>query len=75
MKDIDDFAVFVRDTIGLPVTAEDMRRDLDQVSGWDSIHLLWLVTALERDHGRTVSVPDVVKAATLAEIYELAVAG
>lgn len=73
MRTIDDFLTLVRDELGLPVGHDDAYRDLDQVPGWDSIHLLWLCTALERATGRPVSLPDVLHASSLAGIYELAV--
>jgi acyl carrier protein len=70
---IDDFLTIVRDELGLPVEADDAARSLDQIPGWDSMHLLWLCTALERETGRTISLPDVLRAPSLAGIYELAV--
>ncbi|HEY3478397.1 MAG TPA: acyl carrier protein [Streptomyces sp.] len=72
---IDDFTALVRDELGLPLTDADIGRKLDDLPGWDSMHLLWLITALERSFGRTLSFPRVLEATTLEEIYELAVAG
>jgi acyl carrier protein len=73
VNDIDDFVVLLRDEIGLPVTAEDTTRALDDVPGWDSMHLLTLLTLLERRTGQRISLPDVLQAGTLERIYELAV--
>lgn len=67
--------VLVRDEIGLPVGAEDAALPLDRVPGWDSMHLLTLLTALERETGRSISLPDVLEAGNLQEIYRVAVAG
>jgi acyl carrier protein len=74
MNGIDDFIRLVQDELGLPVTAEHADRALDQVPGWDSVHLLWLLTALERSTGRRVSLPAVLEAGSLADIYALAAA-
>lgn len=71
---IDDFAVFVRDEIGLDVTSEDVGKSFDELPGWDSVHLLGLLTALERTTGRPLSLPDLLDAASLQQIYTIAVA-
>jgi acyl carrier protein len=71
VNSIEDLLDVVRDQLGLPVTAEDAHRFLDEIPGWDSVHLLWLMATLEKQTGRTVSMPDVLEAATLAEIYEV----
>ncbi|GHI97930.1 MULTISPECIES: phosphopantetheine-binding protein [Streptomyces] len=73
MTTIDDFLVLVRHEIGLPVGPEHADVPLDQVPGWDSMHLLALLTALERQTGRSISLPDVLEAESLHEIHELAV--
>jgi len=71
---IDDFVGLVRDELGLPVTAETVALTFDQLEGWDSVHLLTLLTVLERETGRRISLPDVLEAASLAHVYGLAVA-
>jgi acyl carrier protein len=73
VNNIDDFLVLVRDGLGLPVTADDATRRLDEVPGWDSVHLLWLLTALEREAGLQVSLPALLEAASLEDIYLAAV--
>lgn len=73
MTTIDDFLVLVRDEIGLPVRPEDADLPFDQVPGWDSIHLLSLLTALERQTGRPISLPDVLEATNLREIHHVVV--
>ncbi|WP_327292745.1 acyl carrier protein [Streptomyces sp. NBC_01198] len=75
MNDIDEFLTLVRDEIGLPVTSAHAAVDLDQVPGWDSVHLLSLLAVLERETGRRVPLPAVLEAPTLGDIYTLAVGG
>lgn len=75
MNTIDDFIALLRDDLGLPVTARDVPLRLDQVAGWDSVHLLSLLTLLERRTGRSLSLSNALEATTLEEIYGLAVAG
>jgi acyl carrier protein len=70
---IDDFLVLVRDELGLTVGPEHADLPLDQVPEWDSMHLLALLTALERETGRSISLPDVLEAKSLREIHEVAV--
>lgn len=73
MNGIDDFVAILRDELGMTVTREDLDKHLDQVTDWDSAHLVELVTVLERDTGHSVSLPDALTASSLAEIYEVAV--
>jgi acyl carrier protein len=75
VNDIDDFVTLVRDEIGLPVTAAHTALELDQVPGWDSVHLLSLLAVLERETGRRIPLPAVLEAPTLGHIYTLAVDG
>lgn len=74
MNTIDDLVVLIRDELGLPVSVQDAERPLDEIAGWDSVHLLWLTAALERRTGRSVSIPDLLEAGTLGGIYRVAVA-
>ncbi|MFV2176862.1 acyl carrier protein [Actinomadura sp. LOL_016] len=75
MTTIDDFVALVRDHLGLPVTAKDAERTLDQIPGWDSMYLLWLLTTIERETGRSVPLPDLLQASSLHEMYLLVVDG
>lgn len=75
MNGIDEFVTLLRDELGMAVTREDLGKHLDQVTDWDSVHLLELLTVLERDSGRSISLPHLMTASSLAEIYELTVAG
>jgi acyl carrier protein len=71
---IGDFVALVRDELGMPITVDDIDRELNGLPGWDSMHLLWLVTLLEKRTGRAVSVIDLLEAPNLAHIYDLATA-
>lgn len=70
---VEEFVALVRDELGLPVKVADLDRSLDTVDGWDSVLLLSLCTALERATGRQLSLPEVLEANTLADIYAVAV--
>jgi acyl carrier protein len=70
---IDDLITLVRDELGLDVTSEDVSRGLDQVTGWDSVHLLAVATAIEQQTGRRLSLPDLLAASSLADIHAVAV--
>jgi acyl carrier protein len=70
---IGEFVALVQDEIGLPVTEADVDRALDQVTGWDSVHLLTLLTTLERVTGRSISLPDVLSAPSLGSIHAVVV--
>ena len=73
MNSLDDFIALVQDELGLPVTAQDADRSFDQLSGWDSVYLLALLAALERRTGRSISLPDVLEASSLEDLYVVAV--
>jgi acyl carrier protein len=75
MKDLEEFIALIREEVGLPVTAADADRALHDLHGWDSIHLLWLVTVLEERTGRSVSLIDLLEAPSLASIYDLVAVG
>ncbi|MEN3362551.1 MAG: hypothetical protein V7637_6533 [Mycobacteriales bacterium] len=72
MDSIDDFVTLVREEIGLPVDPADLDRHFDEIPGWDSVHLLRLLTALEKKTGRRISLPAVLEASSLESIYTLA---
>ena len=74
MDGFEDFVALVQDEIGLPVTVELARDTLDRIPGWDSVRLLWLITAMERVTGRQVSLPDALMATSLEDIYLLGAA-
>lgn len=69
---LDSFLRLVRDDLGLelevPGAAEIRLADLPR---WDSVYLLRLVTLLEEETGRRVSVRRVLEAHSLGEIYAL----
>jgi aryl carrier-like protein len=72
MIGIEEFADLVRDEMGLPVTAGDLALGFDELPGWDSVHLLSLLTLLERATGSAVSLADVLEAPSLEAVYKLA---
>jgi acyl carrier protein len=74
MNTIDDFLTLLRDEMGLPVSVQDTSLHLDEVDCWDSVHLLFLLTILERRTGRPMPFVDVLEAQSLNDIYALAVA-
>ncbi|MBT2505640.1 acyl carrier protein [Streptomyces sp. ISL-98] len=75
MNDLEDFIALVRDELGVPVAVEDAGRALHDLPGWDSLHLLRLVTVLEARTGRSINVIDLLEAPSLEFIYGLAATG
>lgn len=75
MNSLEEFIALVRDELGLPLTVQDADRALHELPGWDSIHLLFLVTVLENRTGRSISVIDLFDAPNLEFIYGLATTG
>ncbi|MEW1693763.1 acyl carrier protein [Streptomyces sp. NPDC091265] len=75
MTTINDLLDLLRDELGLPIGPGDAALRLEQIPGWDSVHLLWLVTTLEQRTGNRLSLPDFLDAPTLGEIHRLATTG
>lgn len=73
MNTIDDFLALVETELGLGVTPEQATHSFDDLPGWDSVHVLSLISAVERETGHSISLARVLEASNLAEIYALAV--
>jgi acyl carrier protein len=71
MNNIDDFVALVQAEVGLLVEPDDLGRSFDELPGWDSLLLLQLLTALEQQTGRRISLPTILKASTLNDVYAL----
>ncbi|HEY7147224.1 MAG TPA: acyl carrier protein [Streptosporangiaceae bacterium] len=74
VNSVGDLVTLVRDELGLPATAESADLRLDQIEGWDSVHMLSLITVIERRTGCSLALADVLSAQSLHEIYELTAA-
>jgi acyl carrier protein len=72
MNSLEDFITILRDDLGLDITVEDAGKDLDQIADWDSVHLIELLSLLERETGHPVALPGLLGASSLTEMYELA---
>lgn len=72
MSSTGEFVALVRDELGLQLTEEDLERSFHELPGWDSMHLLWLVTILEQRTGRRISVVDLLEAPNLEYVHRLA---
>ncbi|MEY9870878.1 acyl carrier protein [Streptacidiphilus sp. MAP12-33] len=68
----DDYVNLLRDLVGFPVSPDELDTPFDMLNGWDSVHLLKLVTAIERESGVRLAVARVLEAQTLNEIFGLA---
>ncbi|MYS43666.1 acyl carrier protein [Streptomyces sp. SID5998] len=66
-----DFAGLVRDELGIDIDETELDRPFDALEGWDSVHLLTLLSLLEKETGAPLSLPDFLDARSLASIYEL----
>ncbi|MEU7068822.1 MULTISPECIES: phosphopantetheine-binding protein [Streptomyces] len=66
----EDFIHLVRDELDLPLGVDDLSADFDHVVSWDSMHMLRLVTAVERETGTRVPVGRLLADRSLAAIYE-----
>ncbi|WP_432969507.1 phosphopantetheine-binding protein [Dactylosporangium sp. CA-233914] len=74
MNSLEDFLALIEHELGVSIDADQAHRGLDEVDNWDSMYLLTVLSMLERRTGRPVSLPAMMNAHTLADIYRLAVA-
>jgi hypothetical protein len=65
----DEFLLLVRDELGLPLGADDFHADFDHVVSWDSMHMMRLVAAVERETGNRVPVGRLLADRSLDAIY------
>jgi len=65
----DDFIRLIRDELALPLGGKDLESDLDHVVSWDSLHVLRLVTAVERETGRRIPIGRLLEDRSLRAIY------
>ncbi|MFG1984144.1 acyl carrier protein [Streptomyces albidoflavus] len=71
MKNLDDFLALVQSEVGLSLTPSTVGVGFDELPGWDSLHLLTLLTAIERETGRRAPMAEVLEATSLRDIYVL----
>jgi acyl carrier protein len=69
MNSLEELITLIQDELGIAVTADDAGRSLDEIPGWDSVHLLWLVTVVERRTGRPASLPGLLEARDIEGLY------
>ncbi|MGW7260561.1 phosphopantetheine-binding protein [Streptomyces sp. NPDC054834] len=69
--DLAGFLDAVRDELGLDLTEDQAAADFDLLPEWDSVHLLRLLTLLERETGRSVPVGSLLQTRSLREIHAL----
>jgi acyl carrier protein len=65
----EDFIHLVRDELDLPLSVDDLDADFDHVVSWDSMHMLRLVAAVERETGSRVPVGKLLADRSLSAIY------
>ncbi|GGU99036.1 MULTISPECIES: acyl carrier protein [Kitasatospora] len=65
------FIQIVRDELALPLAETDLENDFDKVVSWDSLHLLRLIAAVEKETGKRVSVGKLLSERSLRGIYTL----
>jgi len=64
-----DFIRLIRDELALPLTGADLESDLDRVVSWDSMHMLRLAMAVEKETGTRIPVGRLLEERSLRSIY------
>lgn len=72
MNTVEDFVTLLRDDLGLPFTTADVDLRFDELSAWDSMQMLQLLSLLEQRTGRSMPLAEALDATSLRAIYTLA---
>jgi acyl carrier protein len=70
---IEEFVTLLHDELGLVVSTEEVHEPLDTLPVWDSLHMLAVLTMLERRKGVRIMLPEALEATTLHDIYAMTV--
>lgn len=73
MHTVVDLISLANEHLGTDLEPEDAGRELTELPSWDSVHLLRLVSLLERELGRPVPVAEMLQARSISEIWTVAV--
>jgi acyl carrier protein len=71
MMTAEEFSEFLFETIGLEIDAGALGIPLDELAGWDSVHLLRLASALEERTGRATVLGELLEASSLDAVRRL----
>nr|QVT76735.1 acyl carrier protein [Streptomyces sp.] len=64
------FVEIVRDELGLPLAESELGTDFEQLLHWESLHVLRLVVALERETGHRLPVSRLITEQSLEGVYQ-----
>jgi len=67
-----DFVELVEAETGLPLDTADLATGFDDLPGWDSVHLLKVLSALEAEHGITLQIAQLLDAKSLGDLHAAA---
>jgi acyl carrier protein len=68
--DRDSFVLLLNNELGLTLSTTDLDTQVDQLSQWDSVHLLRLLIVLEERLERRLGVAQLLEIRTLGQLYE-----
>ncbi|MFG3282477.1 acyl carrier protein [Streptomyces sp. NPDC048111] len=71
LETLADFRRLLHDEFSLDLGDRDMVTDLRDIPAWDSVLLLQLITLVEEETGRRLSVRSVLEARTFEQIHDL----
>ncbi|WP_019358475.1 acyl carrier protein [Streptomyces sp. AA1529] len=74
MHTVEELIQLANTHLGTALAPADAERELTELAGWDSVHLLRLIGLLERTLDRPVPVDAVLQARSLRDIWSAAVA-
>ncbi|GAA4902246.1 acyl carrier protein [Streptomonospora salina] len=72
MNSRDDLLRLIDTELALALAPEHLDVEFDRLDGWDSVHLVRLIAAVERETGRALDVSAALQARTLADFFDLA---
>ncbi|WP_058042451.1 hypothetical protein [Streptomyces roseifaciens] len=69
-----EFLTLLDEDLGLRLSVEDLSRDVDTLLHWDSMHLVRLLSVLERRTGKSIALNSLLEARTLNQARKLVMA-
>jgi acyl carrier protein len=67
----EEFLAILDEELGFAISAEDLKADVGNLAGWDSVMLLRVLLVFEKKLNRRISLPRLLEARTMAAVFEV----
>jgi acyl carrier protein len=67
----EEFVAILDEELGFTISATDLKADVGNLTGWDSVMLLRVQVVFEKKLNRRISLPRLLEARTMAAVFEV----